>query len=101
MSNITVSFDRVGRTHNPPDLVVPVAEVADPWSTDDGLHWGRLYQRIETYIRPMIRSSDPELWIETPDDASGLRVSDLPIEGWISVGGFRNAGSFTMKETVE
>jgi hypothetical protein len=92
--DLVVTFDRVGRTHNPPDLHIPFAEVAlieaddfDALWPGDRTNWQVVVERIADYISPMIRSSDPEVH---------LFGDKTRLHGFINVGGFRNAGSFTL-----
>lgn len=94
IGHIEVTFDRVGRTKNPPALQIPFADVALPEADDfdalwpgDRTNWQVVVERIDDHVRPMLRSSDPEVAL----------TGDLTrIHGVITVGGFRNGGTFTI-----
>lgn len=81
MSGYVVRFDRLGRTHNPPDLTVPA-------SGDEGL----LAELIERHARRFCMSADIEAICTHRDDAG------QPIRGSV-LAGFRNAGEFTIEPT--
>lgn len=92
--DIVVTFDRIGRTPKPPELHIPVADVQheavidyDPIWPGDLTNWNEVAHRISSYARPLLRSSDPDAAIEEKDGR---------IYGYVLVGGFRNAGSFTI-----
>ncbi|RDI13482.1 hypothetical protein DEU38_13457 [Rhodococcus sp. AG1013] len=91
---ITVTFDRIGRMKNPPALQIPFADVAMPEADDfdalwpgDRTNWQVVVELIDDHVRPMIRSSYPEITL----------TGDLArIHGWIVVGMCGNGGTFTI-----
>lgn len=92
--SLVVTFDRIGRTHNPPALQIPFADVAMPAADDcdalwpgDRTNWDAVLERIYDHARPLIRSRDLDVAL----------TGDLTrIHGLITVGGFRNGGTFTI-----
>ena len=91
---LVVTFDRIGRTHNPPELRIPVADVQhrvvidyDPVWPGDLTNWNDVAHRICTYVQPLLGSSYADVAIEEEDGR---------IHGYILVGTFRNAGAFTI-----
>lgn len=91
---LVVTFDRIGRTHNPPDLRIPVADVQNTVTIDyvplwpgDLTNWADVAQRICGYARLLVASSDLEAAIEEKDGR---------IYGYVLVGGIRNAGKFSI-----
>ena len=93
---VTCTFDRVGRSHDVKPLVfdsndetLPELVVPENWGIGSStIDWDEVCERIAAYIDPHIRSSDPEVSIGREADR---------LFGLITVGGFRNAGSFTVE----
>lgn len=91
---ITVTFDRIGRTKNPPALQIPLADVALPEADDfdalwpgDRTNWQVVAERIYDHARPMIASRDLDVTL----------TGDLTrIHGNLTVGMVRNGGTFTI-----
>ena len=69
----TITFERIGRSHDVPNLVVD--------DSDDEALMNEIYD----YARPHIASRDLEVLYNTESRS-----------GYLLVGGFRNAGSFTL-----
>lgn len=98
--SLTVRFSRIGRTHNPDPLCIPITEAALPdpdcqhERPGDRINWDVVAERIHDYARPMIRSSDPEVVLTFIETFGGGLIR---VDGQIVVGGFRNAGEFTVE----
>ncbi len=76
-----VAFDRIGRHHDPESLVLDVPERAN--------RCDELAEQIHRHARRYLGSREVEVLVQfDPDTNTG--------EGMILVGGFRNAGSFTI-----
>lgn len=96
MTEMWVKFDRVGRNRNVPQLAINLdAAQKDVVDGETGtatteIAWDNVSDQVYDAIRKYIASSDPEVAIyERPD---GTRC------GRITVGGFRDAGSFEIEE---
>lgn len=96
---LVVTFERIGRTHNPPELRIPVADVQStvvidytPLWPGDLTNWSDVAQRISNYARPLVASSYLETAIEERDGR---------IYGYVLVGGIRNAGKFSIAHPGE
>lgn len=74
MTTYTIAFDRVGRNHDVPPLTV---------TTDDE---NELLKSILAHARPHLGSREVEVYANFDER-----------RGFIAVGGFRNAGSFTIE----
>ncbi|NKS56186.1 hypothetical protein GS504_00970 [Rhodococcus hoagii] len=91
---VTVMFDRIGRSHTPPPLQIPFADVAMPEADDcdalwqgDRTNWQAVLDLIYDHARPLIRSSDFD--VELTGDKTR-------VHGWITVGMCGNGGTFTI-----
>lgn len=82
-----VTFDRLGRTHCPPALNVDCATAADA----DGLAPDELLSAITRYARKFCGSRELDVTATVAGDENGGP------RGHVLVGGFRNAGSFTLE----
>lgn len=83
MSGYVVRFDRLGRTHNPPDLTVPTGEYEN-----------ELVDAIEAHARRFCMSRDIEAVCMRRNTEDGR-----PMEG-VVYAGVRLAGQFTIEVTA-
>jgi hypothetical protein len=73
VTTYTITFDRIGRTHNPPPYTVDAASI------------DILETKIMKRVRPLLRSRDVEIILN--DDVKG---------GWIACG-MQSGGGFTIE----
>ena len=79
---------RVGRRRDVAPVMVEMDTITEPgWPLTDVL-LRRLEGEVFRAVRPMLASSDVEVWVEDG-------------RGGVEVGGFRTVASFTVEELVE
>lgn len=78
--SLLVKFNRIGRNHRPPSLSLDATLSADEVS-----------EAIYRHARQFLGSREVEVYVERHRETGALR-------GAILVGGFRNAGEFTVTE---
>lgn len=92
-TDIVVTFERIGRTHNPPELRIPLAEIEIPESDHEAMwpgdrtNWTAVSEDIYDLARPLLKSAEADVRIYFKGNA---------IVGSILVDRFRDGGSFTI-----
>ncbi|MGC0365038.1 hypothetical protein ABH922_003022 [Rhodococcus sp. 27YEA15] len=98
-ADLVVTFERIGRTHNLPELRIPVADVQhrividyEPLWPGDLTNWNEVAHRIEVYARQLLASG----WIDVAIEEKAGKIY-----GYVLAGGIQNAGSFTITHPAQ
>lgn len=84
-AHYTIMFERIGRDHDVPELDLTVDE------DDDVITADVIVEAVYRYARPRLMSRGVEVVVELDEEPNAGG------KGWLVVGGFRDAGNFTIK----